>query len=77
MATYSSILARGIPWMEEATGLQFMGSQRVGHDLATKQQKEMVQMNSFPKQKQTYRLREHINQDRGEGQMESLGLSYT
>ena len=29
--------------------LGFMGSQRVGHDLATKQQKEMVQMNSFPK----------------------------
>ena len=32
MATHSSILARKIPWMEEPGGLQFMGSQRVGHD---------------------------------------------
>ena len=32
MATHSSILAWKIPWMEEPGGLQFMGSQRVGHD---------------------------------------------
>ena len=32
MATYSSILAYGIPWTEEPGGLQSMGSQRVGHD---------------------------------------------
>ena len=32
MATYSSILAWKIPWMEEPGGLQSMGSQRVGHD---------------------------------------------
>ena len=32
MATYSSILARIIPRTEEADGLQFMGSQRVGYD---------------------------------------------
>ena len=32
MATHSSILAWKIPWMEEPVGLQFMGSQRVGHD---------------------------------------------
>ena len=35
MATYSSILAWKIPWMEELGGLQFIGSQRVGHDCAT------------------------------------------
>ena len=35
MATHSSILAWRIPWTEE---LQSTGSQRVGHDLATKQQ---------------------------------------
>ena len=35
-ATHSSILAWEIPWIEEPDGLQFMGSQRVGHDLATK-----------------------------------------
>ena len=32
MATYASILAWRIPRMEEPGGLQFMGSQRVGHD---------------------------------------------
>ena len=32
MATHSSILARRIPWTEEPGGLQFMGSQRMGHD---------------------------------------------
>ena len=38
MATHSSILAWKIPWTEEPGGLQSMGSQRVGHDLVTKQQ---------------------------------------
>jgi len=32
MATHSSILAWRIPQTEEPGGLQFMGSQRVGHD---------------------------------------------
>ena len=32
MATHSSILAWGIPWMEEPGGLPSIGSQRVGHD---------------------------------------------
>ena len=32
MVTHSSILAWKIPWIEEPGGLQFMGSQRVGHD---------------------------------------------
>ena len=31
-ATHSSILAWRIPWTEEPAGLQFMGSQRIGHD---------------------------------------------
>ena len=35
MATHSSILAREISWTEEPGGLQFMGSQQVGHDRAT------------------------------------------
>ena len=39
MATHSSLLAWKIPWTEEPGGLQAMGSQRVGHNLATKQQK--------------------------------------
>ena len=32
MATHSGILAWRILWTEEPGGLQFMGSQRVGHD---------------------------------------------
>ena len=38
VTTHSSILAWEIPWTEEPGGLQFMGSQRVKHDLATQQQ---------------------------------------
>ena len=38
IATHSSILAGEIPWTEEFGRLQSMGSQRVRHDLVTKQQ---------------------------------------
>ena len=34
-AAHSSIPAWRIPWTEEAGGLQSVGSQRVGHNLAT------------------------------------------
>ena len=37
-ATHSSILAWKIPWKEEPGGLQSMESQRIGHNLAAKQQ---------------------------------------
>ena len=37
IATHSSILAWEMPWTEEPDRLQFMGSQRVGHDLGTKE----------------------------------------
>ena len=40
MATHPSILAWRIPWAEEPGRLWSMGSQRVGHDLATKQQQQ-------------------------------------
>ena len=40
IATHSSILAWYIPWTEEPSGLQSMGSQRVRHDRATKPQKQ-------------------------------------
>ena len=36
MARYSSVLVGKIPWTEEPGGLQFMRSQRVGHNLGTK-----------------------------------------
>ena len=35
MASHSSILAWRIPWTEEPGGLQFIGSQRIGHDRGT------------------------------------------
>ena len=43
MAAHSSILAWRIPRTEEPSGIQSMGSQRVGHDLATKQQQHQYQ----------------------------------
>ena len=39
MVTHSTILAWEIPWTEEPGGLQFMWSQGVAHDLATKKHK--------------------------------------
>ena len=41
MATHFSILAREIPWARETDRLQYIGSQRVGHDLVTKQQQQL------------------------------------
>ena len=42
MATHSGILAWEIPWTEEPDILQSMGSQRVRHDLTTKQQQQII-----------------------------------
>ena len=41
MATHSSILAWEIPWTEEPSGLESMGSQRVRNDLVTKQEQQI------------------------------------
>ena len=40
MAVHCSILAWGIPWTEKPSRPQSMGSQRVGHNLAAKQQQQ-------------------------------------
>ena len=49
---YSSIPASEIPCTEEPDGVQSMGSQRVGHDLATKQQQQQfVYYLSLPSKK--------------------------
>ena len=45
MATHSSILALEIPWTGVPGGLQSMGLQRVGCDLATKQQTAALSYN--------------------------------
>ena len=42
MAPHSSSLAWKIPWTEKPGGLQFMRSQRVRHDLTTKQERGLV-----------------------------------
>ena len=47
MVTCSRILAWEIPWTEEPGGLQSMGSQRVTHNLVTKQQQEQTRMLFF------------------------------
>ena len=47
MATHSSILAWRIPWTEEPGRLPSMGSQRVRHNLATKQQPCSVELLSL------------------------------
>ena len=43
MATHFRILVWEIPWTEEPGGLQSMGSQRVGHDLVTKEPQTTTQ----------------------------------
>ena len=43
MATHLSILAWEIPWTEEAGRLQSRGSQKVRHNLVTKQQQQKQQ----------------------------------
>ena len=44
MATHSSILVWEIPWTEELGRLRAVGSQRVGHDLATEQQQSYLNL---------------------------------
>ena len=40
MASHSSILAWEVPWTEEPDCLQSRGSQKSGHNLATKQRQQ-------------------------------------
>ena len=44
MATHSSVFAWRIPGTAEPSGLQFMGSHRVRHELATKKNSVRVQV---------------------------------
>ena len=41
-ATHSTILVWEIQWIEKSSRLQFMGLERVGHDLATKQKQQQT-----------------------------------
>ena len=49
MTTHSSSLAWRIPWTEESGGLKSMGSQRVGHDWATKTHTHNFKSSEEPK----------------------------
>ena len=53
METHSGIIAWEIPWAQEPGGLQSKGSQRVRHDLETKQQQQQNYWSS-PKIKINY-----------------------
>ena len=50
MATRSNIFVWKIPWTEEPGRVQFMGSQRVGHNGVTKHTHAMQQENSEDKE---------------------------
>ena len=56
MATHCSIPAWEIPWREEPGGLQFVGSQRVRHNLAAKQQQQQRCSWSYVNLANTYEL---------------------
>ena len=43
MVNHSSVLAWEIPWTEEPGGWQYMGLQKVEHDLVTTQQQQWFQ----------------------------------
>ena len=47
MVTHSSILAWRILWADEPGRLQFMGSQRVGHELTTEQRTQHNSVGRF------------------------------
>ena len=47
MATHYSTLVWRTPWTEKPGGLPSLGSQRVGHNLATKQQQKFISFNAI------------------------------
>ena len=57
MATHSSVFVLKFPWTEEPGGLQSMGLQRIGDDLATKQQTTKNYICNNPISKQDHILR--------------------
>ena len=61
MATRKSIFAWEISWTEEPGGLQSMGSQRVGHNLAPKQQQQMLALIFFSNAKPCFPITSKLN----------------
>ena len=56
MATHSSILAWEIPWTEEPGLPQSVGSQRIRHNLVTKQQQLYVYLHLLNKKNKNFLL---------------------
>ena len=61
MATHSSILAWEMPWTEEPGRIQSMGSQRVGDNLAPKQQQQMLALVFFSNAKPCFPITSKLN----------------
>ena len=72
MAIHSSILAWKIPWTEEPGRLQSMRLQRVGEDLATKQQHQSLHVTMWLQQLQV----SHPHSTITKGQQKSKSLPY-
>ena len=54
MTTHPSVLAWRIPWTKEPGGLQYLPSQRAGHDLATEHTQGTI--GTRPAKKKTYEM---------------------
>ena len=70
IATYSSILAWKIPCTEEPGGLQFIGSERVGHNWVStnKQQKYLKTCGPFE-------VQQNVTSTVSQGQLQSMELA--
>ena len=63
MATYSNILACGIPWTEEAGGLKSMRSQRVRQVLVTEKQNKKLSVRYQLTDKEKHTARSNIDRN--------------
>ena len=73
MATHSSILDWKIPWTEEPSMLQSMGSQRVGLDLVTKPPPSICWLSG---KESAYNAGSRRNQDSISGLERSSGVGH-
>ena len=64
MVTHSRFLAWGIPRTEEPGGLQSSGSQRVGHNLVTKQQQQHDGSYTLMRKKKKNQINQNLGKKR-------------
>ena len=75
MATHSSILAWDIPWTEGPGGIQSVGSQKVKHHLAIKQQHKYAYNMKGQHSFQSVNLQNHSEQAQDFQATDTLNLS--